>query len=443
MAENKQKYSSAHGTLIQDTLLSCLGSLAAYLLVRWVSEPTPGFTARLLTYVGAALVLSVAGLVLSGSSRVLSHYNSFRGGSALATAVLIKTAGLLIPILLGFVGISTPALIVLVLIADASLTLALLFYPRIIVSHIREKDKEITNLSVRTNALVFGDSDATADYAEKAARSGHYNILGLLSRNPEMNGKVIGEHIIYCATTEAEFEALQWRLGGVDCVLFPNDTFAQAGGSAAPGPGGNNEPVEHKMGAVGNFLKRFFDILLAGTLLILFAPLLLCCMLAVLVLDGRPVIYSQERIGRNGKPFKILKLRSMRNDAEAAGPALYHGDDDPRLTPVGRFLRQHHLDELPQLWNVLRGDMSFIGYRPERQFYIDRIMAVNPRYRYLYQIRPGVTSYATLYNGYTDTLEKMLTRLDLDLYYLRNHSLWFDMRVLLLTFLSIVAGKKF
>ena len=134
----------------------------------------------------------------------------------------------------------------------------------------------------------------------------------------------------------------------------------------------------------------------------------------------------------------------MRLDAEAGGkPALYSGDDDPRLTKVGKFLRQHHLDELPQLWNVFRGDMSFIGYRPERQFYIDQIMERNPRYRYLYQIRPGVTSYATLYNGYTDTLEKMLTRLDLDLYYLRNHSVLFDAKVLGLTFLSIVTGRKF
>ena len=134
----------------------------------------------------------------------------------------------------------------------------------------------------------------------------------------------------------------------------------------------------------------------------------------------------------------------MRIDAEAAGkPALYSGDDDPRLTRVGKFLRQHHLDELPQLWNVFRGDMSFIGYRPERRYYIDQIMAVNPRYQYLFQFRPGVTSYATLYNGYTDTLDKMLTRLELDLYYLRNHSLWFDARVLALTFLRIVGGKKF
>ncbi|MBR5703182.1 MAG: sugar transferase [Bacteroidales bacterium] len=198
------------------------------------------------------------------------------------------------------------------------------------------------------------------------------------------------------------------------------------------------------MSAFEKFCKRAFDIALSGVLLIVFSPLIMICALAVLIEDGSPVIYSQERIGLGGRPFHILKFRSMRLDAEAMGiPMLYSGDDDPRLTRVGKFLRQHHLDELPQLWNVFRGDMSFIGYRPERQFYIDRIMERNPRYRYLYQIRPGVTSYATLYNGYTDTLEKMLTRLDLDLYYLRNHSVLFDFRVLGMTFLRIVSGQKF
>jgi lipopolysaccharide/colanic/teichoic acid biosynthesis glycosyltransferase len=135
----------------------------------------------------------------------------------------------------------------------------------------------------------------------------------------------------------------------------------------------------------------------------------------------------------------------MQQDAEKFGPELSHasGNDDPRLTKVGRFLRAHHLDELPQLWNVFMGDMAFVGYRPERKFYIDQIMQEDPRYAFLYQIRPGVTSYATLYNGYTDTMEKMLRRLELDLYYLGHRSWWFDAKVLGLTFLSIIFGKKF
>lgn len=179
--------------------------------------------------------------------------------------------------------------------------------------------------------------------------------------------------------------------------------------------------------------------------LVVFAPLFLICIVAIWLEDGAPTIFRQERIGLHGKPFYIYKFRSMTRDAEKDGPQLLLEGalNDPRLTRVGRFLRAHHLDELPQLWNVVRGDMAFIGYRPERKFYIDQIMERDPRYEQLYAIRPGVTSYATLYNGYTDTIEKMLRRLELDLYYLEHQSLWFDFTVLIKTFLSIVFGKKF
>ncbi len=191
--------------------------------------------------------------------------------------------------------------------------------------------------------------------------------------------------------------------------------------------------------------KRIFDICVAALCLILFSPLFLLCVILIKIDDGKDIIYAQERIGRFGRPFNIYKFRTMTINAEAAGPQLSHaqGEDDPRLTKIGRFLRAHHLDELPQLWNVLRGDMSLIGYRPERKFYIDQIMEHDPRYAFLYQIRPGVTSYATLYNGYTDTMEKMLRRLELDLYYLAHRSWWFDCKILFLTFASIVFGKKF
>ncbi len=130
-------------------------------------------------------------------------------------------------------------------------------------------------------------------------------------------------------------------------------------------------------------------------------------------------------------------------DAEKDGELLYQHENEKRMTKVGKFLRKHHLDELPQLWNVLKGDMSFVGYRPERKYFIDQIMELDPRYEQLYQIRPGVTSYATLYNGYTDTMEKMLKRLALDLQYLESQSWLTDMKILWLTFMSIVSGKKF
>jgi len=189
-------------------------------------------------------------------------------------------------------------------------------------------------------------------------------------------------------------------------------------------------------------MKRTFDILISAFCLLLFSPLMLIIYLAIKI-GGGPAIYKQERIGKGGRPFFIYKFRSMTVDAEKEGAELLQQENDPRLTKIGKFLREHHLDELPQLWNVLIGDMSFVGYRPERKYYIDQIMKLDPRYERLYQIRPGVTSYATLYNGYTDTMEKMLRRLELDLYYLEHCSLWFDAKLLVKTFINIVSGKKF
>ena len=188
-------------------------------------------------------------------------------------------------------------------------------------------------------------------------------------------------------------------------------------------------------------IKRLFDIVVAAVCIVLFFPLFAICYMAVVLEDGRPAIFRQERIGLHGKPFIIYKLRSMKMDAEANGYELSNSEYDSRLTRVGRFLRSHHLDELPQLWNVLKGDMSFIGPRPERQYFIDQIMQHDPRYQLLYALRPGVTSYATLYNGYTDTMDKMLRRLELDLQYLDRWSLWLDMTILWKTFTSIVFGK--
>jgi len=205
----------------------------------------------------------------------------------------------------------------------------------------------------------------------------------------------------------------------------------------------NSDYIYDGMNELERDFKRLVDLVTAAVCLVVFSPLFLICYIAVRREDGGPAIFKQERIGRFGRPFYIYKFRSMRLDAEKDGPALYQHERDTRMTKVGRFLRDHHLDELPQIWNVLKGDMAFVGPRPEREYYIKQIMERDPRYRCLYQIRPGVTSYATLYNGYTDTIEKMLRRLELDLYYLEHRSWWFDIKILVNTFLNIAIGKKF
>ena len=197
------------------------------------------------------------------------------------------------------------------------------------------------------------------------------------------------------------------------------------------------------MNEIERNIKRLIDFCIAIVCLIVFSPLMIWCYYKVKKEDGGPAIFKQERIGRFGRPFTIYKFRSMRVGAEKDEPELLPHEDDVRMTKTGRFLRDHHLDELPQIWNVIKGEMSFIGPRPERKFYIDQIMERDSRYSYLYQIRPGVTSYATIHNGYTDTMEKMLRRLELDLYYLEHRSLWLDAKLLLQTFLNIAFGKKF
>ncbi|MBQ6379277.1 MAG: sugar transferase [Prevotella sp.] len=197
------------------------------------------------------------------------------------------------------------------------------------------------------------------------------------------------------------------------------------------------------MGHIQNSIKRAFDFSVAVICMIVFSPLIALCYILIKLEDGGPAIFKQERIGQYSKPFYIYKFRSMDPDAEKDGPSLYHHENDQRITRIGKILRRHHLDELPQLWNVVKGDMAFIGPRPERKYYIDQIMERDPRYELLYVLRPGVTSYATLHNGYTDTIEKMLKRLEMDLYYLEHQSLLMDIKILWKTFVNIVSGKIF
>ena len=191
-------------------------------------------------------------------------------------------------------------------------------------------------------------------------------------------------------------------------------------------------------------MKRLFDLVCVFFASIVFSPFILAVSIAIKLDDGGPAIFKQERIGKGGKPFMLYKFRSMKVDAEKDGkPQLWSGEEDERLTKVGKFIRNHHLDELPQFWNILKGDMSFVGYRPERQYFIDKIMAENPDYEKLYAMRPGVFSEATLYNGYTDTMEKMLRRLEMDLDYMKRQSVWLDIVIIFKTGVSILTGKKF
>ena len=190
-------------------------------------------------------------------------------------------------------------------------------------------------------------------------------------------------------------------------------------------------------------VKRAFDIVAALFCLLLLSPLMLLIAVSLKIKDRGPVLFRQERIGYGAQPFYILKFRTMRTDTESDGRPQLAQTDDERLIPLGRFLRTHHLDELPQLVNILRGEMSFVGPRPERRYFIDQSTAQNSDYRYIYRMRPGATSKATIYNGYTDTMEKMLVRLQMDLDYYQQRSLALDARILWTTFKYVLFGKNF
>jgi exopolysaccharide biosynthesis polyprenyl glycosylphosphotransferase len=187
-------------------------------------------------------------------------------------------------------------------------------------------------------------------------------------------------------------------------------------------------------------LKQFSDYVFAAVCLIILSPLI--AVLAVLIkLSGPgPVIYSQERIGRNGKPFTIYKLRSMNGDAEKGEPML-SSRDDSRITGIGKVLRRHRLDEIPNLVNVLKGEMSLVGPRPERQYFINKITARAPHYRRLLKVKPGITSWGQVKYGYASDVDQMVERLEYDLLYLENMSLLLDMKIIIYTTIIILNGK--
>jgi lipopolysaccharide/colanic/teichoic acid biosynthesis glycosyltransferase len=201
------------------------------------------------------------------------------------------------------------------------------------------------------------------------------------------------------------------------------------------------EEYSDAMSPFERIIKRIFDVFVALVGIIVLFPLFVI-IYVIIWFTGGEAIYKQKRIGYKGKSFNIYKFRTMYKDAEKNGIPRTEEERREQMTCVGRFLRDYHLDELPQLFNVVKGDMSFVGPRPERKVFIDKIMEQNPDYVNIYKMRPGLTSNATLYNGYTDTMEKMLIRLDMDLEYLTTRSLWGDFMIICKTAFAIISGKK-
>ena len=187
-------------------------------------------------------------------------------------------------------------------------------------------------------------------------------------------------------------------------------------------------------------IKRLLDIIASAFALAALALPMAAIAVAVKMDSPGKILFRQERIGYRGRPFNIVKFRTMRTDAEADGPQL-SSSDDPRITRAGRFLRKYRLDELPQFWNVLKGDMSIVGPRPEREHFIRRIRAVAPQYTLVHQVRPGITSWGMVKYGYASSVPEMVERLRYDLIYLANMSIPVDVKILIHTVKTVVKGR--
>lgn len=463
--------------LLLDLIVSTVASFLAMLYVRWTTEPVFEFGYYLCVWILCGAVSSlVAMLVFRTHKIVMKHATVTTIAKLLCVAILkeLILAALVFTDLIQIGGLIQFKM--LILVSDFLITFLSLVITRIMVLLIYKDLKDSLDNNIdRVPVMIYGTSEKSVSMVLRLQHSAHYVVKGYLSRNKINDGLIAMDCKCYYFDDELSFEQLKINLGfqsiifvkeedcksesqpdglvqmcfrhGVQCLTAPKIDQVDFGGiSKDVATSVVNSFVDYIPDGMSSFernTKRIVDFLLASVLLVVFSPLFLICYIALKKDDGGPAIYKQERIGRFGRPFYIYKFRSMKVDAESAGPALYSGDDDPRLTKVGKFLRLHHLDELPQLYNVWKGDMAFVGPRPERKFYIDQIMERDPRYYFLYQIRPGVTSYATLKNGYTDTMDKMLRRLEYDLYYLRHRSWWFDIKVLWQTFVNIVFGKIF
>ena len=187
-------------------------------------------------------------------------------------------------------------------------------------------------------------------------------------------------------------------------------------------------------------IRQLADILFSLIALLVLSPVILILGILIRLSGKGPVIYSQDRIGKNGRPFVIYKFRSMVFDAETGHPRLSCTDEE-RITRIGKFLRKYRIDEIPNFINVIKGEMSIVGPRPERKFFIDQIMERNSGFAELLKIKPGITSWGQVKYGYATNVGQMLERLEYDLYYLKNKSLWFDIKIFFYTIGTILKGK--
>ncbi len=321
---------------------------------------------------------------------------------------------------------------------------------------------------LRTRILIFGSGAAAKTVgATLSAADPHAQIVGYFAGPNEEHPEVPRDHLIHPRGTLTDTAhalgvdeiviALSERRGGsmplrqlldcklhgirvVDIATYFEKTLAQIkishvnAGWLIFGDGFNQ-------GALRSLVKRVFDIGFSLLILALTWPVMLVTALLIKLESPGKVLYRQERVGQNGEQFKVIKFRSMCMDAEKDGKPRWASQNDSRVTRIGRFIRKVRIDELPQLFNVLRGDMSLVGPRPERQYFVDELIGQIPYYAVRHSVKPGVTGWAQVRYEYGSTIEDSVEKLQYDLYYVKNHTLFLDLLIMLETVAVVLTGK--
>lgn len=286
-------------------------------------------------------------------------------------------------------------------------------------------------------------------YADESGQNGMSNYLPKLGSINQLE-KIIDEHAIeevVIAIDTSEHDRLQYILSQLShrqvIIKITPDLYDIISGSVKTSNVFGAVLIEiypELMPDWQRVFKRAIDVMASIVGLVLLSPLYLFSAIKVKLASPGAIFYKQERIGLYGKPFWIYKFRSMVMDAEKAGPAL-SSENDPRITAWGKVMRKWRIDELPQLYNILRGDMSLVGPRPERKYYIDIISKTNPHYKYLHKVKPGLSSWGMVKFGYAETPEQMIERMKYDLLYIKNCSLVLDVKIMFYTILVILQGR--
>lgn len=345
------------------------------------------------------------------------------------------------------------------------LQFTLTIIPRLIITTIHVK--RIHKGSFGFNTLILGGSDKALDFLNELEKlkqgSGHnivgfaningsdfklkdrYPLLGSLDNIEELISQYNVEEVVIALETSdhEKLKEIISRLAGFDVEinLIP-DTYDILAGQVQMNSIFGALLLKVNTGGMPDYqiaIKRIIDITISLFALIILVPLYLLLAILVKLSSKGPIFFKQERIGIHGQPFQIIKYRTMFVNAEKQGPQL-SSSTDKRITSIGRFLRKTRLDEFPQFWNVLKGDMSLVGPRPERQYFINKIIEKDPQYLYLHKVRPGITSWGQVKFGYAENVEQMLQRMKYDLLYIRNMSIALDFKIMFYTILIIFKG---